>query len=245
MVQDIKTVAIVEDDGATAELFEAYFLRHAQETSCGFSVTKYSNGEDFLESYGAGFDLVLMDIELPGLNGMETIRRLRERDKKTIVIFATNLAQYAIKGYEVEAFDFIVKPITYFNFSVRLKRAMQRMAAKTETEFWISVVGEGKQKIKSSALKYVEVMDHKLVFHTTEGNYESNASLLKAREFLRGAPFALCNRCYFVNLAFVTGTWQYEVYLGDETLQMSHLKRNEFLRKLNVYLSGGTIEDDN
>lgn len=237
-------VAIVEDEGKMAELLGGFFERFSAETGVLFEVNRFEDGESFLKDYGAGYDLVLMDIELPGINGMETVRRLRQTDHNVIVIFVTNLAQYAVKGYEVEAFDFIVKPVTYYNFCMRLRRAMQRFESRKETEVWVNIVGQGKQKLKTSAIKYVEVMDHKLVFHTTDGDYVSNGSMQSAQKLLKDAPFALCNRCYLVNLAFVTGTRQYEVNVGGDALQISHLKRNEFLRRLNVYLSGGGLLGD-
>lgn len=233
-------VAIVEDDAQAREKLRGYFSDFSAEQNTGFDVSEYGSGEDFLAEQKS-FDIILMDIELPGKDGMETVRRLRERDKNVIVIFATNMAQFAVKGYEVEAFDFIVKPMSYYNFTIKMRRALERFRTKRDKDIWINVSGVGKRKISTARLKYVEVMGHKITYHTTDGDFGSSGSMLKVQEELRGMPFELCNRCYLVNLKFVEEVRPFQVVVGGETLQVSHLKRNEFMSKLNVYLSGGPL----
>ncbi len=72
------------------------------------------------EHYRADYDIVFMDIELPGINGMEAAHRLREIDQQVILIFVTNMAQFAVKGYEVDALDYIIKPAQYGPLSIKL-----------------------------------------------------------------------------------------------------------------------------
>ena len=67
-----------------------------------------------------GFDIVLMDIDMPGMNGMETARALRKVDAAVILIFVTNMAQFAISGYEVDATDFILKPVNKYSFAIKI-----------------------------------------------------------------------------------------------------------------------------
>ena len=118
-----KKVAIVEDDAKTREMLRGFFSDYTAENGVSFDVSDYGSGEAFLADERS-FDMILMDIELPGRDGMETVRELRKRDRDVIVIFATNMAQFAVKGYEVEAFDFIVKPMTYYNFTIKIRRAL-------------------------------------------------------------------------------------------------------------------------
>lgn len=73
-----------------------------------------------------------MDINLGESNGLEISKKIREIDDETIIIFVSNLAQYAVEGYEVEAMDFIVKPMTYYVFSMKFKRALKKIAKKKE-----------------------------------------------------------------------------------------------------------------
>lgn len=230
-------VAIVEDEREAAKKLVSFFNRYSGEHSVLFETHCYSDGESFIEGY-EGFDMVLMDIELSGMNGLDTVRRLRGLDNDIMVIFVTNMAQFAVQGYEVEAFDFMVKPVSYYSFSLRLGRALKRLKTRRSKDLWVSVTHSGKRRISSSDIKYVEVMGHKITYHTAVGNFESSGSMQKVQEELKGLPFELCNRCYLVNLKYVTGISGFVLSVGGEELQISHLKRNEFLKKLNMYMSG-------
>ncbi len=230
-------VAIVEDEQEAAKKLISFFNKYAYENSVLFETECYSDGESFIDSY-AGFDIVLMDIELTGMNGLDTVRKLRALDDNIMVIFVTNMAQFAVQGYEVEAFDFMVKPFTYYSFSVRLSRALKRLKTRRSKDLWVSVTHYGKRRISSSDIKYIEVMGHKITYHTVNGNFESFGSMQKVQEDLKGLPFELCNRCYLVNLRYVTGISGFALSVDGDELQISHLKRNEFLKKLNMYMSG-------
>ena len=239
-MEKLYKIAVVEDNSESFEILYGYFDKFSKEFNSNFRVTRFSDGEKFLQSYKKkDFDIILMDIDLPGLNGMETVKKLRELDQDVTVVFVTNLAQYAVAGYEVNAFDFIVKPFTYYHFSVKMRRVINRFEGKRDIRFWINVTGSGRKEINSAKLKYVEVVKHKVIYHTEEGDFVTLGSMLKAQEQLKEASFALCNRCYLVNLKYVTGVHLFEVIVGGEALQISHLKRNEFLAELNHYISGG------
>lgn len=231
-------VVIVEDEPEAANVLKSYFSKMSSEEKIDFNISVFSDGESFLKEYKPGYDIVLMDIELPGLNGMETTKVLRTKDQNVVVIFVTNLAQYAVEGYSVGALDFIVKPVNYFNFEMKMKRAISRSTSQKNVKLWISLKGGEKRCISSNSIKYIEVMNHSLTFHTTSGDFETTGSIANIFTELKNLPFAMCNRCFLVNLRFVQSTSDYNVLVGDTNLQISHLKRKEFLQKLNRFFSG-------
>lgn len=179
-----------------------------------------------------------MDIELPGINGMDAVRELRKTDEDVIVVFVTNLAQYAVSGYEVSAFDFIVKPISYGNFSMKLRRVSQILSSRRKCDICVST-RSGKTLIKAADIKYVEIMRHAVTFHAESGVYTGSGTLKSVMETLEGLPFELCNRCYLVNLQYVTKIAGNEVFVGGESLQISAPRRKEFISKFNEYLGAG------
>ncbi len=231
-------VIIVEDEKDAADLLQQYILRYGETKSVEFDVRRYSDATSFLSSYNNSADLIFMDIELPDGDGMSAVAKIRERDNEVTVIFVTNMSQYTVKGYEVRAFDFIVKPVSYSNFSIKLAGAVSVIRQRTGKDLWISNK-EGKNCIRSSRVKYIEVNQHVLVFHTLDGDYTQSGTLSNIQDELAGEPFSLCNRCYLVNLRYVTAVKQFDVYLGTQKLQISRPKRTGFLRDLNNYLAKG------
>ena len=151
--------AIVEDDPAYAAVITDFYRRYAEECGRAVKIDFFESGSAFLEGYGEGYDLVFLDIELPGLDGMHVAADLRARDKSVLIIFVTNLAQYAVNGYDVQAFDFIVKPIKYYNFAMKLRRAFECLDNLCKRKIWIST-RQGKQFIinneQNSVHQYVQ-----------------------------------------------------------------------------------------
>ena len=107
-------IAVVDDNPKDGGRIKQYIERYALEQDQRFQVFLYASGLDFLDDMERNFDVVFMDIEMPHLDGIETARKMRERDDTTILIFITNLAQYAIHGYEVNAIEFMVKSVGYY-----------------------------------------------------------------------------------------------------------------------------------
>lgn len=115
-------VLIIEDSQDEAAALQSLLGHYGESNGVTLNVTTYDRADDFISS-GRDFDLIFMDIDLPGIDGMEAAHLLRSYDEVTPLIFVTNLSQYALKGYEVNALDFLVKPVTYYDLSLRMRRA--------------------------------------------------------------------------------------------------------------------------
>ena len=149
----------------------------------------------------------------------------------------TNLVQFAVNGYQVQAFDYLVKPVNYNNFALTMNRALPSLNSSSES---ILVVDNKRvmHRILLSKLKYIEVVDHILKFHVDDMVIETYDSLKKYESMLTRYDFFSCNRCYLVNLRFVTSIIKNEVVVGDEKLLISRPKKAEFVQALNRYLGG-------
>ncbi len=234
--KDTLYIAIVEDSKQEADTIISYLKRYEKEKGEHFIIAHHLDSASFLENFKPSIDLVLMDIELPGLNGMETVKKLRELNSDVLVIFITNMAQYAVKGYEVHAFDFIVKPVNYGNFALKLDTALLSVRQKQNFDIWISNK-EGKKRLQVSHITYIEVMQHMLIYHTIDGDYKATGSLDKLNESLKDQSFSLCNRCYLVNLKYVTAVKQNSIIVNKDELQVSRMKKVSFLKDLNNFLA--------
>ena len=128
-------VAIVEDEEAVREQLLGYVQRYTRQYGTTFEVRTFSDGVEILEGYRPVYDLILLDVEMKHLDGMETAQRIRALDSDVMIVFITNMAQYAIKGYAVGALDYVLKPVPYFAFSQQLQKADKLYPAGTCRSF--------------------------------------------------------------------------------------------------------------
>ena len=231
-------IGVVEDDNEQLDVLLEYIKKYFVEHGYNYTVEVFGTATAFQGRKERDFDIIFMDIMLPDGNGWELVKELREKDKNTIIIFTTNMLQYAVKGYEVRAFDFIVKPISYYNFALNFPNALECLERSKDVEIWIKN-GNGQRRLLASQIVYVEVMAHYLTYHTTEGKFTVLGSIGNVAKELQGASFSFCNRCYLVNLKYVTQVTSSQVLVNGESLQISRRKYADFLRDLNDYLGGG------
>ncbi len=225
-------VAIVEDEEIHQQSLREHLLRYAGENDVTFDIRVFANPILLLENYKPVYDLIFMDIQMPDLNGMETARKLRVVDQNVLLIFVTSLAQYAIEGYEVAAVDYILKPVQYFSFAMRLTRAIWRINAEAGEAIQVAN-SSGTARIKLRDLLYVEISGHTMTYHTHEGTVSGTGTLSALEKKVRGKSFARCNSCYLVNLAYVDSVKGYQLLLKDGTeLQISQPKKKSFMQAL-------------
>lgn len=230
-------IAVVDDERENRELLSGFINRYAQENNLSLAVTAFADGAQIAEPYQGGFDIIFLDIEMPMLGGMTAAERIRAADPDVVLVFVTNLAQYAIRGYEVEAFDFVLKPVEYYPFSVKLGRAVRRVQSRRGKQLALQTP-DGLRMVDSEQILYLETRDRMLHYHTADAVYSVRGSLQKAEQELAGHHFARCNQCYLVNLKYVTGADNDFVQVGGERLEISRRQRTAFLAAMASYVGG-------
>lgn len=230
-------LAIVDDEKKTTDLLEGYIRDFEKEINSEIQVSVFLNPNDFLNNYTKDYDLILLDIEMPALNGIETARELRRMDKCVVLMFITNMAQYAIDGYEVDALDFVLKPLHYSEFVLKMQKAM-RYIARNEDEKLTIMTQDGEVYLHVSDIYYIEVIRHYLIYHTINGNYRARGVMKEMEEQLKKYHFSRSNHCYLINLLYVKSINGTVVKVGDDSLQISRSKKSEFLKEFARFIGG-------
>lgn len=229
-------IAIVEDDAGCRKQLTDYLKQYEKESGQSFHISVFTDGAEIAEDYKSVYDIILMDIEMRYMDGMTAAERIRVKDAETVIIFITNMPQYVMKGYTVDAMDYVLKPITYYAFTQRIERALQRMQRRNKRYIAVSNQG-GMVKLDVSQLTYIEVQDHDLVYHTTKGSFSARGTLAEAERLLAEPKFFRCNKGYIVNLEYVEAVQNYDVQVGDTWIQVSRPKKKALLDALNDYIN--------
>lgn len=230
-------IALVDDDFQHIQLMKSYVERYSEQEHIGFSVKEFHNGLNFVEDYDGSFDVVFLDIEMPHLDGIEAARRIRTVDQSVGIIFVTNMAQYAIHGYEVNAIDFIVKPVQYYVFTDKLKKAIWFSKMNTEKEIVIDT-GDIVIKLRTSQIIYIEKDKNYLVYHTKDETFRVRGTIADAEKILKSEGFSKCISGCIVNLKYVTRASKDTVWLDEIQLPISRQRRKAFKEELMKYMGG-------
>ena len=233
-------IAVVDDNPKDGGRIKQYIERYALEQDQKFQVFLYASGLDFLDDMERNFDVVFMDIEMPHLDGIETARKMRERDDTTILIFITNLAQYAIHGYEVNAIEFMVKPVGYYNFSDKMTKAL-RFVRRNEEKVMLFKSSDAVTKIPVSQILYLEKEKNYIIFHTERGEFRERGSMAEMEEKLAGAGFSKCIAGCLVNLRHVLKMEKDLVWVGNTSLPVSRAQKKQFAKEFVDFLGGGLV----
>lgn len=232
-------IAVVEDEQQYRDEVCQYIEQYATEHQLKFDVTTYTDGQEIVDDVQKHYDIIFFDIEMTLLNGMDAAKVIRERDVNVVMVFITNMAQYAIEGYEVGALDFVLKPIDYYGFSFRLARALGRVQKKQgNLEFAINTPG-GIKKLNSNDIYYIEIENRFLVYHTAKGDFSQRGTLQSAEEMFQNYHFVKCNHWYLVNLKYVTEIEENIVHVAGSRLEISRRNRAHFLKEVTEYIGGG------
>ena len=227
-------IAIVEDEedlrGQLADGVRSVLGGLEAELTC------LGNVQPLLDACAAGerFDLLLLDIQLPGMDGMSAAARIRELDADVLIVFVTSMAQYAVQGYKVDALDFLVKPVAHEVLDACLSRALRRLKKREPAS--LSVRSGGSLRIVPvSSILYAESREHRTLLHTREEEIPCAGSLGSIEESLIPHGFFRCHAAFVVSFAQVERLDGGDVIIGGRRVPLSKHRRKQFLAALAAY----------
>lgn len=231
-------IAIVDDESnVRLELLkkiECYF----KGKSITYKVSDFSSGEEFAASSQL-FDLIFLDIQMEGVSGMEVAKALRQSGAKNFIVFITILQEYVYEAFEVEASDYLLKPLD----DVRFKRTMDRVCKNiqnTDTgSLAIPLRGNMCKYLYYKEIYYCEAINHKIEIHTRDATYQCYLKMEELSVQL-DSRFFQCHRSYFVNLDYVFGYEDGQAVLNTgKKIPVSRLRGHDFSKAILCYMKGG------
>ncbi len=230
-------VAIVDDEVLIQNKLKHYIKDYEKDNNEKFSITFYSDAYDLVESYKKQFDIIFLDIEMKKMDGLTAAAKIREVDPSVIIIFVTNMAGYAINGYKVDAFSYIVKPILYIDFAQQLDKAVNRVAFGRKAFLLINVNSEI-VRLDVSKISYMEAVEHRVIIHMETDTLTIYNALIKLEPLVKDFHFARCNSGYLVSLSHVEHIDKDYVIVGGDKLFISRSKKKSFMNALAEYIGG-------
>ena len=229
-------IAIVEDEDSYADELAGYLQHFQKESGVRLHITRYRDGDEIAENYPGGFDILLMDIQMRFMDGMTAAEKIRALDRDVVIMFITNRTDYAIRGYEVDALDYVLKPVSYFSLARKMERALERIGSRSGSVLSIPT-RSGMINLRTQELLYVESLGHNLVYHTAENAFSVRGRLQDVEDKLTGSGFFRINKGCLVNLGHVDAVRDGCAAAGGELLPVSRARRSDFMKALTDYIS--------
>jgi DNA-binding LytR/AlgR family response regulator len=227
-------IAIVEDEEQYINQLTGYLTEYQTKMKEEMNIAVYHDGDEITSKYKSQYDIIFMDIKMKFIDGMTAAEEIRKVDSKVIIIFVTNMKQYAIHGYKVGALNYIVKPISYLEFSKHLEDAIARIKRQGRNYVTFPIKG-GIRRLDISDIYYIESQGHNLIYHTSSGRHLSSGTLSDMEKQLSSYGYSRGNKSYLINLMHVDGIQDKCALVKGETLQLSRPRYTIFMSDLTKY----------
>ena len=226
-------IAIVDDEQKERELLQEYVQRYL--AACGKEAffLLYQDGAELVKESPRDLDILLLDIQMEEVDGISAARVIRQYDEEVLIIFITNMVQYAIEGYSVNALDFVLKPVDEAAVARELDKAMKRLQKKSTP--MISLKGtDGVFVVDTKDIAYIETYERRLRVHTVKEKILCNDTLQSLEEKLTGF-FLRCHSAYLVNLRQVERIAGSDIMIRGDRIPLSKHRKKEFMQAMTGY----------
>lgn len=235
-VSEMIKIVIVDDSRDDFNSLNACLTKYQEEKGFIFNISYFSSPLEFLDSNFSDVNLLFLDIDMPDINGIELSKKIREKNGKIGIVFVTNYFEYALEGYEVEAIDYILKPLVYQRFLIKMNRII-KIVKHIINDYSITIKTKFKnENIHLNEIIYIEIEGHYLNYYLTNGNVlKERGKLSNALKELDDYGFKQANTYCLINLRHVNGINKNEVDIGDKKIQLSRSKKSSFINELTKY----------
>lgn len=194
--------------------------------SINYKIYEFSSGEELLSNYPKDLDILIMDIQMKIINGMDTARKIREFDQNLEIIFMTSFSEFMQEGYEVKAYRYILKPISERKISRNILPCINEIMKK-KNNYLTTNVKNYVDRIKIDSIVYIETDRPNILIYTNDNKYTTKMSISKIDKILREHGFFRCHNSYIVNLKLVESMNSNTLKIGEKYIPISKYRVKE------------------
>ena len=231
-------IIICDDEPDMCAHLQDLLDRFSEECGIRFQTKECHSGKELLNSLTFDTDIVLLDIKMEPMSGMQAARAIREKNHDVCIIFITTMTQYAMEGYSVHAFGFIKKPVRYAQFRLQMFDSVRLLKSRAGETV---VLKSGGQTYNPDirTIQYFEIFGHEIHVVLDDGGFTCYGTLTDIEQELCGKHFHRCHKSYLINLRYVSRILSNEVILKDgKRIPVSKYRRKGLLDSFANYMGG-------
>lgn len=220
-------IAICDDEKHMSDYMRANVSIFFRKKNTEIHLRTFASGEELL-NYDGQIDILFLDIQMKGMDGMETARRLRENKFRGILIFITVLKEMVFQSFEVQAYDYLVKPFDEKQFEKTMERCLSSIQNASEDSLFVQKGYEG-CIIRKGEIVFCEIIDRKIYLNLASGEVVDYYEKIENLETKLDEHFFRCHRSYLINLKHLRGYKNGTAYMdnGGE-IPVSRLRSKKF-----------------
>lgn len=216
-------IAICDDEEIHRRNLRKYLSLVLKNES--YKVVEFCSGEDLIEKYPLSIDILLLDVQMTGINGLQAAREIRKFDTNVNIIFTTAIIDFIQQGYEVKAFRYLLKPINYDEFSRNLLECIKEIEKNNENYLTIKEIDFNEIiRIPINNILYVETYSRHILIHTDTKTYKTRESINNIEHYLGNIHFYRCHRSYLININKAKSIKQNSVIIKEDEILVSRYK---------------------
>lgn len=232
-------IAICDDDRSNCLLVENYIKKYCSESGVeNIQTLIYESPFELLENYPKGLDILFLDIQMPGYDGIETAKEIRRFDQRLILIYMTNYAQYAIQGYSVQAYNYLLKPISYDTIRQELCTVFKNLQKQQKKPVTLHCE-TGYVTILPEDIYMVETDGKNVIVYTAQETLRVYKSMKQMAELLAPAGMFRIHTAYLISMLYILKVKKDSVVLkSGRELPLSRHRKKEFMNQYMDYVGG-------
>lgn len=226
-------IAVCDDEEPVLLQTKKMLLEYKQKCE----VDLYQSGEDLLTA-SEQYDMILLDIDMNGMNGIETAKKIREKDKKVQLLYVTNYSDYTIFAFAVHAFAYLLKPLNKKDLFAQLDEALSYGIGKEEAVLDFETT-DGVIHLKPSEIIYFEYQSREVILKSDKKSWHLKMKISEIADRMKAYDCEMPHKSFVVNLGAVVSVRGYDLHMSDGScLPLSQKKSVAFRKELNEYLAG-------